>query len=83
MPQMYEVWSKKQPFSDVPGLWGVSPTREYLHCEEPGVTKENQSPNALAATTSLIFFSFILIFQYPLELTALNGLNLARTQIET
>lgn len=53
---MCEVWSKNYPFADVPGLWGVCPARKHFCWEESTDVRENQSPNALAARTSLIFF---------------------------
>jgi len=46
---MCEVWSQKQPFSDVPGLLGVSSTIGHLFWEESTGVMKNQSPNALAA----------------------------------
>lgn len=64
---MCEVWSKNHPFADVPGLWGVCPARKHFCWEESTDVRENQSPNALSARTSLIF-SFILIFQHPMTL---------------
>ena len=72
---MCEVWSKNYPFSDVPGLWGVCPTTKHLCWEESTDVKENQSPNALAARTSLIFF-FHLIFQHPMTLESRKLTNL-------
>ena len=47
--EMCEVWSQKQPFSDVPGLLGVSSTIGHLFWEESTGVMKNQSPNALAA----------------------------------